>query len=191
MAVLEKFLRRLKIWALKTENLLSRWIKNLKEKSHHLTQKSRQLIEQKRIKTKIWPNISREKTDYFQVKKDEKIFSGETLPADSDSSSLSQESSQISIADLEKPIKEEQQWIDLIIQNPKNKIAYKELGMLYFKQHNYADAKESLEAAIKLGSKDKKVKEILEELKRMEKQKKTEDEPACLAEPRRTNSMTE
>ena len=84
------------------------------------------------------------------------------------------QSGQISIADLEKPIKEEQQWIDLIIQNPKNTIAYKALGMLYWKQHNYADAKASLEMTVKLGSKDKKVKEILDELKKIE----IEDKPA-------------
>ena len=55
----------------------------------------------------------------------------------------------------------------MIIENPKNITAYKFLGFLYWKQHSYADAKASLEMAVKLGSKDKKVKEVLEELKEM------------------------
>jgi len=37
--------------------------------------------------------------------------------------------------------------------------------LLYWKQHNYADAKASLEMSIKLGSKDKRVKDALNEMK--------------------------
>lgn len=74
----------------------------------------------------------------------------------------------ISFADLEKPIQPEQELIDLIVQNPKNIIAYKALGLLYWKQHNYQDAKASLGVAIKLGSNDKKIKEILEEIKKID-----------------------
>jgi tetratricopeptide (TPR) repeat protein len=151
---LEKFLRRAKIWSLKTENLLSYWIKKLREKSWMTTQKSREklekLIEEKRIKAKIWSRSSKTEEASIPVKVEKK-----------------EENNQISIADLEKPIKEEQELIDLIIQNPKNVMAYKSLGMLYWKQHNYPDAKASLEMAIKLGSKDKKVKEVLEELKKL------------------------
>lgn len=161
MAGLEKFLRRAKILSLKTENLLSQWIKKLREKSLKLRHKSRQLIEQKSVKTKIWINAHKGKTarPYLKEEKATTLEREDLIP---------EESGQISIADLEKPIKEEQQWIDLIIQNPKNTIAYKALGLLYWKQHNYADAKASLEMALKLGSKDKKIKEILEELKKME-----------------------
>jgi len=78
-----------------------------------------------------------------------------------------EEDKDISISELKKPIKEEQKWIDLIVENPKNITAYKFLGFLYWKQHNYTDAKASLEMAVKLGSKDKKVKEVLRELKKM------------------------
>ena len=66
-----------------------------------------------------------------------------------------------------KPIQEEQKWINLIIENPKNITAYKFLGILYYKQHNYSDAKASLETAVKFGSRDKKVNEILEEIKKL------------------------
>lgn len=162
MAGLEKFLRRAKILSLKTENLLGKWIKKLREKSLKLRQKSRQLIGQKVIKTKIWPKSFKDKIIHFPGGKKTGLLKGEG------NQPIPEETSQISIADLEKPIQEEQQWINLIIQNPKNIIAYKALGLLYFKQHNYADAKASLEMTLKLGSKDKKIKEILEELKKME-----------------------
>jgi len=177
MANLEKFLRRIKIWVLKIENLLSEWIKKSKEKSWQISQKSKQLIEQRKIEVKskklpefirrikIWQKNQKQTTDGL-IKTEKETISLEKLEGNLiDASSIN---SQISIADLEKPIKEEQQWIDLIIQNPKNMIAYKSLGLLYFKQHNYSDAKASLEMAVKLGSGDKKVKEILEELKGIE-----------------------
>ncbi|OGZ33355.1 MAG: hypothetical protein A3I88_00340 [Candidatus Portnoybacteria bacterium RIFCSPLOWO2_12_FULL_39_9] len=168
MAGLEKFLRRAKILSLKTENLLGEWIKKLREESLKLRHKSRQLIEHKSIKNKIWIKTFKGKTfqPYLKEKK--------ATALEREGLSAPDQSGQISIADLEKPIKEEQQWIDLIIQNPKNTIAYKALGMLYWKQHNYADAKASLEMTVKLGSKDKKVKEILDELKKIE----IEDKPA-------------
>jgi len=36
--------------------------------------------------------------------------------------------------------------------------------MLYYKQYNLKDAKECFKMAIKLGSKDKRIKEILKEI---------------------------
>ena len=73
----------------------------------------------------------------------------------------------ISLADLEKPVQREQDFIDIIVKNPKNIIAYKALGLYYFKQHNYKDAKESLETALKLGSKDKQILKVLEEIEEL------------------------
>ena len=183
MANLEKFLRRVRIWVLKTENILSEWIKKSKEKSWRIRQKSKHLMERRKTEVKnkrlpefikrikIWQRSPEETTDNLIKTEKETIFSEKPEISLAD---LSEESNRISIADLEKPIKEEQQWIDLIIQNPKNMIAYKSLGLLYFKQHNYSDAKASLEMAVKLGSGDKKVKEVLEELKEIE----IKDKPA-------------
>lgn len=84
--------------------------------------------------------------------------------------------SRISFSELKKPIQEEQKWINLIIENPKNITAYKFLGLLYWRQHNCVDAKASLEMAVHLGSKDKKVKEILEEIEKTEKIDKIKEE---------------
>lgn len=172
---LEKFLWRIKIIFLKIENLLSRWINRLRRMSQTMTQKSKEWIRQRELKRRalrsaspelqrgeqvkgLKKNLSAGKTEEISVK----INKGEEVPQ------LSQEESEdIPISELRKPIKEEQKWINLIIENPKNITAYKFLGLLYWKQHNYSDAKASLEMAVKLGSKDKRVKEVLEELKKM------------------------
>jgi len=150
---LEKFLRRIKIIFLKIENLLSKWINGLRRMSQVMTQKSKEWIRQKELKRK---KIKEGTTEEIPIKVNKK---------EKEDLQFIKEDEDISISELKKPIKEEQKWIDLIIENPKNITAYKFLGFLYWKQHNYADAKASLEMAVKLGSKDRKVKEVLEELK--------------------------
>ena len=152
---LEKFLRRIKIIFLKIENLLTKWISWLRNRSQIMTQKSKEWIRQKEAKRrKDKKNITKE--TIIKVNR-EKII--DFLPElDEDD---------LPIEELKKPIKEEQKWIDLIVENPENITAYKFLGILYWKQHNYSDAKASLEMAVKFGSKDKKVKDILKELKKM------------------------
>jgi tetratricopeptide (TPR) repeat protein len=155
---LEKFLRRVKIIFLKTENLLSRWIERLRRSSQTMTQKSKEWIKQREQRRKITKDLSTGQSEGIPVKIErEEIIS----------QPVEEENEEIPIGELDKPIKEEQKWIDLIIENPKNITAYKFLGLLYWRQHNYTDAKASLEMAVKFGSKDKKVKEILEELKKM------------------------
>jgi len=161
---LEKFLRRTKIIFLKIENLLSRWINGLRRMSQIMTQKSREWIRQRELRRRQGEQTQDAKEKSSTGKSKEisiKINKEEEAPQ------LSEESEDIPISELKKPIKEEQKWIDLIVENPKNITAYKFLGLLYWKQHSYADAKASLEMAVKLGSKDKKVKEALEELKKM------------------------
>ncbi len=155
---LEKFLRRVKIIFLKTENLLSRWIERLRRSSQTMTQKSKEWIKQREQRRKRTKDLSTGQSEEIPVKIErEEIIS----------QPVEEESEEIPISELDKPIKEEQKWIDLIVENPKNITAYKFLGLLYWRQHNYTDAKASLEIAVKLGSKDKKVKEVLEELKEM------------------------
>jgi len=154
---LEKFLRRTKIIFLKIENLLSKWIDRLRRKSQAMTQKSREWIRQKELRRKKIQEAPLEKIEEeIPVK----------ISREGEEPQLVEED-QIPISELKKPIKEEQKWINLIVENPKNITAYKFLGLLYWKQHNYSDAKASLEMAVKLGSKDKKVQEVLEELKKL------------------------
>ncbi|OWK27282.1 MAG: hypothetical protein US76_02490 [Parcubacteria group bacterium GW2011_GWA2_38_13b] len=50
--------------------------------------------------------------------------------------------------------------------NPRNMEAYKKLGFLYFEYKNYEDALNSFQQAIKLGCKDEKILEIIEEINR-------------------------
>jgi tetratricopeptide (TPR) repeat protein len=180
---LEKFLRRLNIIFLKMENLLAKWIKGLRAKSKIMTQKSKEWMKQKEIRSGRFRKRSGSETKGeipIKIKKEGISFQSkqaDEIKEATDKTEGIEEIEEIidegidedlSISELKKPIKEEQKWIDLIVENPKNITAYKFLGLLYWKQHNYADAKASLEMAVKLGSKDKKVKEVLEELKRMD-----------------------
>ena len=156
---LEKFLRCLKIVFLKMENLLNRWIQSLRMRSQIMAQKSKEWIRQREMKRRKKQAPPNNKTKgEISIKINEKKVD----------SYFEKEMDEMALDELKKPIKEEQKWIDLIIENPKNITAYKFWGLFYWKQHNRADAKASLEMAVKLGSKDKKVKEILREMREAE-----------------------
>ncbi len=161
---LEKFLRKIKIVFLKIENFLSKCIDFLRNRSQIMTQKSREWIKQREEKRNKLREDTKDKTEtntpvFVKINKvGEEKEEVELEPINNDND--------LPISELKKPIKEEQKWIDLIVEDPKNITAYKFLGLLYWKQHNYTDAKASLEMAIKLGCKDKKVKEALKEIKR-------------------------
>jgi tetratricopeptide (TPR) repeat protein len=159
---LEKFLRRTKIVFLKMENLLSKCINYLRNRSQIMTQKSKEWIRQREMKRrKIKQDLPTETKEKIPVK-----INREEVDSQIREEEIEDED-ELSISELKKPIKEEQKWIDLIVEDPKNITAYKFLGLLYWKQHNYSDAKASLEMAVKLGSKDKRVKEVLKELKKL------------------------
>lgn len=190
---LEKFLRRVKIWFLKVENILTRLIVFLRRRSQIATQRSKEWIRQKELKRRkvfgqykskkktkteqgVFVKIKKENQDQPKTKSSLKDADKKQTPSDFIAAKISEQDEQIeqdddlSISELKKPIKEEQKWIDLIVENPKNITAYKYLGFLYWRQHNYKDAKSSLEMAVKLGSKDKKVQEIINRIKENNKQ---------------------
>ena len=163
--IIQKLLMRLRIIFLRSESVLGRWIGGLRGNSKVMAQRSREWIKEKELErrerqTKLNGKLngSNDEEYILQIKK-EKVE-----PVQEEE----KEEKEITLEDLNKPIKEEQQWIDLIVENPKNITAYKFLGLFYYKQHNYHDAKSSLEMAVKLGSKDRKVKEVLEEMKETE-----------------------
>jgi len=162
MISLEKFLMRARIIFLKIESALGKWIRGLRGNSRVMARRSKEWIRQRELKR-------REKQDKLSNKLNGKNNGEVMLKINKERIELESEKKEdeITIDELNKPIKEEQKWIDLVVENPKNITAYKFLGLLYWKQHNYSDAKASLEMAIKLGSKDKKVKEALEEIKKM------------------------
>jgi len=158
----EKFLRRIKIIFLKIENFLSKCINFLGNRSQIMTQKSKEWIRQREMKRRKAKESTQEKTEgsvSVRINKEEKAEPEEILDMIDDDD--------LPIAELKKPIKEEQKWIDLIVEDPKNITAYKFLGFLYWRQHNYSDAKASLETAVKLGCKDRGVREIIKEIKKM------------------------
>jgi len=156
---LEKLLHRAKINFLKIDNLLGKWIKKLRTRSRLMAQKSKEWIKQKEMK--------RQEKAQQLMKKTNGTIPVKIINKEKSQNKETEEEEDLPISELKKPIEEEQKWIDLIIENPKNITAYKFLGLLYWRQHNYLDAKNSLEVAVKLGSKDKKVKEILKKIKEM------------------------
>lgn len=171
VVVLEKLLRKLKIFSLKIDNLLNKWIKFLRMHSQMMAQKSKDWIKQKEIKkrSKSEPVLKENNKIKIEDNEEEKNdFSEEQINSESELEIEKEEleDDNIPLEELQKPLKEEQKWINLIIENPKNITAYKFLGLLYWKQHNYTDAKKSLEMAVKLGSKDKKVKDVLKKIKK-------------------------
>jgi hypothetical protein len=173
MVVLEKILRKLKIFSLKLDNLLNKWIKSLRNHSQVMAQKSREWIRQKEIRRRMSkdPLTNKRKDDKIAVENEEEPSQGLDISKESEQKQEEKEKQEdennIPLEELQKPLEEEQKWINLIIENPKNITAYKFLGLLYWRQHNYSDAKKSLEMAAKLGSKDKKVKDVLKKLKKM------------------------
>jgi len=64
-----------------------------------------------------------------------------------------------------KFILEEKKYIETIVKNPHDTEAYKALGLLYLKQKNYKDAKESFRQILKIDSKNKEAKKKLKEIK--------------------------
>lgn len=198
MLRLEKFLRRARLKFLKMETLLGKWINGLRTKSQEMTQKSKKWIKQRelrklKLKTQkpiiedLAAEVKTENTEKkIEIKNEPEILSDnlkkEPIPEEKETEErkgpearqifqINPSATLIPISELKKPTQEEQKWIDLIVANPKNITAYKALGFIYWKQHNYADAKASLEAAVQLDSKDKRVLQILEELKEMERAK--------------------
>ncbi len=190
---LEKFLRKVKIWFLKVENILTRLIVFLRRRSQIATQRSREWIRQKELKKRgvfrkdknkkkketeqrVFVKIRKENQAQSQTDSNSKDTGKKQTPSDFIAAKINEQDDpmeqdeDLSISELKKPIKEEQKWIDLIVENPKNITAYKYLGFLYWRQHNYQDAKSSLEMAVKLGSKDKKVKQIINRIKENNKQ---------------------
>lgn len=59
---------------------------------------------------------------------------------------------------------EEQKYIKIITQDPKNIFAYQKLGRLYLEQKNYDDAKAVFEQILKIDAKNKRAKEALKKM---------------------------
>jgi len=62
---------------------------------------------------------------------------------------------------------EEQKYIKIISQDPRNLFAYHKLGKLYFDQKNYDDAKVVFEQILKIDEKNKGAKETLNKISRL------------------------
>jgi tetratricopeptide (TPR) repeat protein len=113
-----------------------------------------------RLKRKILKKIKRKKT-----KKKNKIFAKEEIEKRTKEAKESKQFMTFSKIEIsEEAIKKiENKLISEILEDSKNIEAYKKLGKVYYNQDKYHHAVECFKAALKLGSGDKKIKDLLKE----------------------------
>lgn len=165
ISVLEKILRKLRVVFLKIDNVAIYLIQKAKEKSQVLTVRSRAWMEQrlykkseksidqkpapteeeKTIETKDEPEA---KSEARAVKINRKI--GKNIGG--------QPVLMSAIAELDR---QEQVYIKLLAENPKDIETYRRLGELYLSQGNLVDATEAFRQILKLKPRDRKAKEQL------------------------------
>jgi hypothetical protein len=130
----------------KTEKLSEEKIKKPKEESIiHENVLEKEMLEQKSYR----PKTLQEGLDKINQLKDQVASQKKEISSE-----------QVSQATLNKI---EQDLVKQILADPKNIEAYKKLGKLYYNQEQFDYAKETFEAALKLGSGDNKIKELLKE----------------------------
>ena len=126
----------------------------------------------KRLKLKIIKiikdarNRKREKTKTLKERKEEdKIFTKEEIGEKTQAAKEDKQFSDFSNIEISKEAikKIENKLISEILEDPKNIEAYKKLGKVYYNQDKYRYAEECFKAAIKLGSGDRKIKDLLNE----------------------------
>lgn len=137
-----KFLHQIRLWSLKTDNLASKWIKKIKEESH-------------RISSSGWIKSAR----FVSSQPRTENYFGKLLDS-VNSESFRTATNNGSKEELDR----EKQLIDIIVRNPRDLKAYKNLGLFYYEGKNYIDARESFKMALKFGSRDKIVKKLAWEL---------------------------
>ncbi len=111
-------------------------------------------------------NRKREKTKTLKErKKEDKIFTKEEIGEKTQAAKEDKQFSDFSNIEISKEAikKIENKLISEILEDPKNIEAYKKLGKVYYNQDKYRYAEECFKAAIKLGSGDRKIKDLLNE----------------------------
>lgn len=196
---LEKNLRKARLLILKADNLFTNWINSARQRSETWTVRSRAWVEHHRLKSKEKGQVL-EKLDKMEVSQTlEKIDKEVAVEEDQafkekikqsngngkNSSSVKEEGAvelnlagepQINMqatAPHEEP--EEKKYIDLISQNPKDVEAYRELGFIYLRQKNYSDARACFRQVLKFKPEDEGVKNKLNEIKGLQKNRKSAD----------------
>lgn len=191
---LEKNLRKLRLLILKIDNLFVGWIKSARHKSEIWTVRSGAWMEHMRFKKKEKAQVL-EKLDKVEISQTlekinkevaaeedqalkEKIGqvngNGGRPAAQADNGNektafLIQEAQPPKEAELPPQglpsVTEENRYIDLIAQNPKDAEAYRVLGSIYLKQKNYSDARACFRQVLKIEPDDMGIKIKLNEIK--------------------------
>lgn len=157
MAFMEKSLRKFKIMLLKFENKLSRLTAKLKRKRGNGEKAT--VAEKLSVQSNGNPRLIEDLSKIFNSIEEDVVGKEEDKSED------------IGIKRQEKFnndlfIQREKNILEEIKINPRNMEAYKKLGFVYFEYKNYEDALNSFRQAIKLGCKDEKVFEAIEEIGR-------------------------
>jgi len=131
---LEKTLRRVRLFILKIDRFFVNMIERVREKSQTMKARSRAWVEQHRLK-KIEKLQVLEKLDQAEV--------SETIKK-------TQEAVQVSSKKKESIESEEKKLIEAIAKDPRDIVAYRQLGFLYLKQGNKKDAKNCFKEVLKI-----------------------------------------
>lgn len=196
---LEKSLRKARLLILKTDNLFTNWINLARQRSETWTVRSRAWVEHHRLKSKEKGQVlekldkmeisqTLEKMDKEAAVEEDQAFKEKIRQSNGSSKNFSfvkddmvLESSSVGEPQIniqatvlpEEP--EEKIYIDLISKNPKDVEAYRALGFIYLRQKNYSDARACFRQVLKLKPEDEGVKNKLNEIKGLQKNKKSAD----------------
>ena len=193
---LEKLLRKIRIFILKTDNLFIDWIGSARERSQVWTIRSKAWMEHRRLKKReknqILETLDKAEISHelekikAEVAKDEDRAFKEKVEVINGENFKDKQTEEIETADssivLEEPAfgpdailaEEEKKCIDAIAQNPKDMLAYRTLGFVYLKQKNYSDARACFRQILKLNPEDTEVLNKLEEIKGLRNKKPAE-----------------
>ena len=154
----EKFLRKLRVVILKTDNVFLRMIGRSREKSQIWTVRSRAWMEQHKLK-KIQKLQVLEKLDQAEIIENIQKAKEEVREEKENGKAKGAVSKVI-----DPRLAAEKECIDMIARDPRNVEAYKRLGFLYLEQDNKDDAKNCFRQVLRLQPDDIEVVSKMREL---------------------------
>ncbi|MEK9147531.1 MAG: tetratricopeptide repeat protein [Patescibacteria group bacterium] len=103
--------------------------------------------------------IDKKENQQENEKKQEKIFGFHEVNINNNTDNKNEDN-----IDLEILSQKEKNLLEAIVKNPSDISFYKKLGKVYMAMNNFDDAKNCFQYVIKLGSKDKEIKELLDKI---------------------------
>ena len=187
---LEKSLRKLRLFILRTDNLFVAWIKKARDRSDVWTIRSRAWIEHHRLKKKEKTQLL-EQLDKAEVSQTIQKIAREV--AKDEDEAFKEKVAIVNSVEEEKIIEpfvvqlkeeapeeeeiltvseEEKKYIDAIAQNPKDIESYRALCDIYLNQQSYSDARACFRQVLKLDPTDEITKAKLDSIRGLRSAKK-------------------